>query len=137
MIDKNFIFMAAIEDILNSNLTPGDGQSYTSLKADFAQFIFGDRFQPAETIHYYTLPTSGISNEEELKKALAENILHKTFMVFEKSVNEMVSEMQSAAIAMEKLFICPCASISIEKLSKILNIIFKINGYDSSNKEEK
>lgn len=102
------------------------------LKAEFAKSIFGEKFQPAETLYYYTLPTTGITSEEELKKALAENVHHKSFMVLEKSVNEMITEMQQAAEATEHFFICPCASLSLEKISKVLDIIFRIKSYNKN-----
>ena len=130
MLEKSFNFMTTIEEILNSNVSVSEGQSYISLKTEFAKSIFGDNFQPAETLYYYTLPTTGITSEDELKKALAENVHHKSFMVLEKSVNEMISEMQLAAEATEHFFICPCASLSLEKISKVLAIIYKIKGFD-------
>ena len=130
MLEKSFNFMTTIEEILNSNVSAGEGQSYISLKAEFAKSIFGNNFQPAETLYYYTLPTTGITSEDELKKALAENVHHKSFMVLEKSVNEMITEMQQAAEATEHFFICPCASLSLEKISKVLAIIYKIKGFD-------
>jgi hypothetical protein len=38
--------------------------------------------------------------------------------------------MQQAAEATEHFFICPCASLSLEKISKVLSIIYKIKGFD-------
>lgn len=136
-MDSNFDFLRAIEDILNSNVSAGDGQEYTLIKAEFAKVIYGEKCQPAETLYYYALPKDGITSEEELSKALAENVCHKSFMIFEKSINEMIEEMRSAADAMDKIFICPCNAISLDKISKILSIIYKIKGFDLPYKEEK
>lgn len=136
-MDNYFDFLRAIEDILNSNVSAGDGQEYTLIKAEFAKVIYGEKCQPAETVYFYTLPKEGITTEEELKKALVENVCHKSFMIFEKSINEMIEEMRSSADAMNKMFICPCNAISLDKISKILSIIYKIKGFDSPNKEEK
>ena len=135
-MDSNFDFLRTIEDILNSNVSAGDGQEYTLIKAEFAKVIYGEKCQPAETLYYYALPKTGITSEEELKKALSENVCHKTFMVFEKSINEMLDEMHSAADAMNKIFVCPCNAISLDKISKILCIIYKIKGFDSPNNKE-
>lgn len=136
-MDSNFDFLRAIEDILNSNVSAGDGQEYTLIRKEFANVIYGEKCMPAETIYYYALPKTGITSEEELKNALAVNVCHKSFMIFEKSINEMIEEMRSAADAMDKIFICPCNAISLDKISKVLGIIYKIKGFDSPNKEDK
>ena len=135
-MDKDFDFLRAIEDILNSNVSSEDGQKPTLIRKEFANVIYSEKCMPAETIYYYALPKMGITSEEELKKALGENVYHKTFMVFEKSINEMLDEMHSAADAMDKIFVCPCNAISLDKISKILCIIYKIKGFDSPNNKE-